>query len=385
MGCGSAGAPGGPPASQPDAGRPPHDAAPAEDAPSDDGVPYPDPDWQTGTPESQGIDPAGLAAADAKAAALDSYCLLVIRHGVLVHEAYFNGSTATSTPSSWSIAKSYTSTTVGIAIGNGDIPSLDVRVSDYVPSWKTDERNDITLRNLVTMTSGLKWSILQDYIEMAEFAPDKSSFATGLDPDQPAGSKWVYHNGGVQMIEPLFRAATGETIEDYAREHLWSKIGMTATWAHDSAQHPTTFANVLTTCRDHARLGYLYLHGGKWKNEQVVPAQWVHDATTPSQAMNRGYGYLFWLNGQGPTISSTGSVDPNPLYDYAPADLFAAHGFGGQYIDVIPSMDMVVVRFAKDPTSVTSTNPIDIAADLAKDQTADAHKQIMTPIYQAVQ
>ena len=347
-------------------------------------VPYPDPDWPTGTPESQGLDTAKLDEAAAAADSADSYCLLVIRHGVLVSEHYFHDATASSTPSSWSIAKSYTSTVVGIALANHDLPDLDANVSDFVPTWAGSPRQPITLRNLVTMTSGLQWSIFQDYIAMAEFAPDKSAFAVGIDASDPVGSKWLYHNGGVQVIEPLFRAATGTSIEDYARTHLWSKIGMTATWGHDLFNHPTTYANVLATCRDHARLGYLYLHHGRWKDEQVVPANWIAAATTPSQAFNRGYGYLWWLNGQGPTISSTGSQSATELYDYTPADLFAARGFGGQFIDVIPSLDMVVVRFGKDPTAITSTDPAVIAAALIADETTDRHRSILVPILAAV-
>jgi CubicO group peptidase (beta-lactamase class C family) len=355
------------------------------DAPDEDHVIYPDPDWKTGTPESQGLDSADLARAIAAADATDSYCLLVIRHGVLVSETYFHGANATSTPSSWSIAKSYTSTTTGIAIEKGALPPLDTPIMTWVPTWAGNARSQITLRHLMTMTSGLEWSIFRDYIEMAQFAPDKSGFAVGSDPDTAAGSAWRYNNAAVQVMEPVFRAATGGTIEDYARANLWSKIGMTATWAHDGRNHPTTYANVLATCRDHARFGYLYLRGGKWKTQQVVPASWITAATTPSNPYNQGYGYLFWLNGHAPTIGSTGSVSNEPLYYYAPPDLFGAHGFGTQFIEVIPSLDMVVVRFGRDPTAMTSTDPAVIAAQLAEDQTSDARRQILTPIFDATQ
>ena len=365
-----------------DAAAPQAPDAAADSAPT---VLYPDPEWPTGTPESQGLDGAALAVAADAADAANSYCLLVIRHGVLVSEHYFHGADATTTPNSWSIAKSYTSTTVGIAIGAHDLPALDTAVASFIPSWTATSRAPITLRNLVTMTSGLAWSIFSDYIEMAELAPDKSAFAVGVAANDPPGSTWVYNNSAVQVIEPLFRAATGTSIEAYAHDHLWSKIGMTATWGHDLLGHSTTYANVLATCRDHARLGYLYLHGGRWKTEQVVPAEWVTAATTPSQPYNRGYGYLFWLNGQGPTITSTGAQHAEELYTYAPADLFAARGFGGQFIDVIPSLDMVVVRFGTDPTALTSTNPTDIVTALLEEETADIHRSILVPILAAVQ
>ncbi len=370
---------GGPDAAAPDAPRPTPDAA--VDAQTWGGHLYPDPDWATGTPEEVGIDPAAIETAATAAAQVDSYCLLVVRHGKLVAERYFNGSAADATPNSWSIAKTYTSTTVGIALANQALPSLDMKVSDHITAWAGTDKADITLRHLVTMTSGLEHSILKDYVQMAQLAQDKSEFAVGLGRAEPAGSKWVYHNGGVQVVEPLFRAATGTSIEDYARTHLWSRIGMsTASWAHDGEGHPTTYANVLATCRDQAKFGYLYLRNGRWKDDQVIPAAWVAEATTPSQALNRAYGYLLWLNGQAPRISATGSQSNEPLYDYAPDDLFGAHGFGGQLIDVIPSLDMVIVRMGRDPLGMSSTNPLTVGQAMIADQMTDRHRQIVGPI-----
>jgi len=358
---------------------------PVIDAPAAPEVPYPDPDWPTGAPGDVGLDATKLDEAATAAGATESYCLLVIRHGVLVSEHYFNGADATTTPSSWSIAKSYSSTVVGIAVGNGDLPSLDAPVADHVPSWQGTSRASIALRDLVSMDSGLSWNVFQDYIEMAEIAPDKSAFATGLDASAAPGTTWVYNNSAVQMIEPYFRAATGTQIDDYAQSHLWQPIGMTATWAHDGAGHPTTYANVMSTCRDHARLGYLYLHGGRWKHTQVVPAAYVAEAITPSQPYNRGYGHLFWLNGEAPTIDSLGKVSDTRLQPYAPTDMFAAHGFGGQFIDVIPSLDLVVVRFALDELSSLQTGDLNaIIGALVADQLDDSHQKILQPILDAV-
>ena len=354
-------------------------------APVPPAVQYPDPDWPTGTPGTQGMDGAKLDAAAAAAGASESSCLLVIRHGVLVSETYFNGATAATTPLSWSLAKSYTSTIVGIALGNHDLPGLDAKIADHIPSWLGTPRESIALRDLVSMTSGLTWSVFQDYIAMAEVAPDKSAFATGLATSVAPGAAWVYHNGGVQMIEAYFRAVTGVAIDAYAQAHLWGPIGTTATWAHDATGHPTTYANVMTTCRDHARLGYLFLHGGKWKQAQVVPSAWVTAATTSSQPYNRGYGYLWWLNGESPVMSSLGATTNARLQPYAPPDLFAAHGFGGQFIDVIPSLDLVVVRFAKDEmTAGMSGNLAEITQVVADDQFADSHRAILEPILASI-
>lgn len=344
------------------------------------GIEYPVPDWKSGTPEDHGLDSAALDDAIAVAADLESYCLLVIRHGVLVSETYFGTNQPADTHPSWSIAKSYSSALVGIAIDRGEIQSLDQSVSDFIPEWKADERKNITVKHLVSMTSGLKWSVFQDYVSMAVFSPDNSQFATELPSQEPPESSWIYHNGGVQMLEPLFRAATGKTLEEYAELYLWSKLGMTATWSKDDAGHPTAYANVLATCRDHARLGYLYLHGGSWANdEQVVPAAWVSATTTPSQPYNRAYGYLWWLNGETPAMDAMMAPWPARMSPVAPPDMFAARGFGNQFIDVIPSLDMVVVRFGPDPAG-----QFDLAA-LTADQHFAKHDQILGALLAAVQ
>jgi len=364
-----------------DAGAyPPYDAGAFEgtDAGPDELVSYPMPDWPRGSPAEQGLDAAGLDEAAAVAAADGSFCLLVIRHGVLVYERYFGDAGPEDTHPSWSIAKSYSATLVGIAIDRGEIHALDDSVADYLPEWAGTDRADITVRDLVSMTSGLTWSSFQDYVEMTAFADDQSAFALGLAPSEVPGSSWVYHNGAVQVLEPLMRAATGMTLEEYAEAHLWSRIGMHATWAHDRAGHPTAYANVLATCRDHARLGYLYLHGGRWGAEQVVSSAWVRQALTPSQPYNRAYGLLFWLNGERPAMDAMMQPFPERLVPFAPPDLFAARGFGNQFVDVLPSRDLVVVRFGADPTA-----HFDPAA-LASDTRFIEHDAILAPILAAI-
>ncbi len=341
-------------------------------------VEYPIPDWSEALPEDEGLDAAALSQAAQVADDIGSYCLLVIRHGKLVGESYFGDAEKTSTHPSWSVAKSYSSALVGIAIERGDIQSLDQSVSDFIPEWKADERAKITVGNIVSMTSGLEWTAFQDYVSMGVFSQDVTKFAIALGAEKEPGSNWTYHNGGVQILEPLFRAATGQTMEQYAEAHLWSKLGMTASWGHDAAGHPTAYANVLATCRDHARLGYLYLHGGRWGSEQVVPKAWVTATTTPSQLMNRAYGYLWWLNGETPAMDAMMQAWPGRMSPAAPKDMFAARGFGNQFIDVIPSLDMIVVRFGPDPAGA-----LDLVA-IAQDQRFEKHDQILSAVLDAV-
>ncbi len=353
------------------------DAASAPDGAST-GVLYPSPDWPTGLPSDVALDVAKLDAAAAIAEANDSYCMLVIRHGRLVYERYWNGTNPTTRNPSWSIAKSYTSALVGIAIDRGDIRGLDQRASDFVPEWQGTDRTQITIRDLVSMTSGLKWDAFEDYVSLATFASDDTTFAIDRPLVDPPGSKWTYDNGSVQVLERVFRVATGHTIEEYAALHLWPRIGSTASWKHDPSGNPTTYANVLASCRDHARLGYLYLHGGSWAGTQVIPSTWVTATLTPSQPMNKAYGFLWWLNGATPALDAMSVAWQGRMVPFAPTDLFAMRGFGNQFVDVIPSLDMLVVRFGKDPMV-----GFDVVK-LAQDSRFTLHDQILAPVLQAV-
>src|SRR5262249_36457649 len=144
------------------------------------------------------------------------------------------------------------------------------------------------------------------------------------------------------------------------------------------AGNPTAYANVLASCRDHARLGYLYLHGGVWAGEQVVSTGYVTASLTPSQSMNRAYGYLWWLNAETPAVDAMMEPWPGLMGPFAPKDLFAARGFGNQFIDVIPSLDLMVVRFGADPLGAFDV------AQLATDQRFETHDAILKPILDAV-
>jgi CubicO group peptidase (beta-lactamase class C family) len=229
------------------------------------------------------------------------------------------------------------------------------------------------------MDSGLHWSLTEDYVGLAVLSQDNSKDAVARQLDETPGTKWVYNNGGVQVLERVLKNATGKNLEEYAMAYLWPRIGMNASWKKDKAGNPTAYANVMATCRDHARLGYLYLHNGQWAGEQVVPKSYVKEALTPSQAMNRAYGYLFWLNGGSPAMDAMNTPWPGMMAPFAPADLFGARGFGNQFIDVIPSLDLVVVRFGKDPTN----GGIDLPA-LIDDSQFGRHEKILAPVLLAL-
>jgi CubicO group peptidase (beta-lactamase class C family) len=125
-------------------------------------------------------------------------------------------------------------------------------------------------------------------------------------------------------------------------------------------------------------MGYLYMHGGNWAGEQVVPHDFVSAALTPSQSANRAYGYLWWLNAETPALTAMGEEKEGRLSPVAPPDMYAMRGFGNQFVDVIPSLDMIVVRFGADPMST-----FDVGA-LVNDARFDIHEEILEPVLAAV-
>jgi CubicO group peptidase (beta-lactamase class C family) len=348
----------------------------------------PDPDWPTSTPEAQGLDSAGLQAAADYAAANSSQCVVVVRHGVLVGEWYWQGATPTSPIRTWSLAKSYTSTLVGLALEQGLIHSVDDPVSRYVPEWRGTDRDSISIRELLSMASGLAFDEEADSIQIFQ-ANDMTGQALALDLSDPPGSVWRYSNQAVQVFEAVIRNATGKLADAYAQEKLWGPTGMSATWLKDGVRHPAMYMNVLTSCRDHARFGELMLHQGCWGKKRVIGSDWISSATKSSTTFNHGYGWLWWLNAGPPTLDSVTPFEPlasGSYHPFAPADAFCASGLGSQMIEVIPSLDMVVVRtgFAPQEDPALAGNPLAQLGATLNDGKQIVHNGVLQRVLAAV-
>jgi CubicO group peptidase (beta-lactamase class C family) len=318
---------------------------------SDQGV-FPDVEWRRGDPADAGFDVAALDEIAAEAEANGSNCLIVARHGEIVAEWYWNGTTATTSQDIFSATKSVTSTLVGIAQAEGDLDVQDL-ASTYIPDWAGTPSADVTVEDLLSNDSGRHWDAATDYRDLVA-APDRTAFGIGLAQDAPPGQTWAYNNAAIQTLDAVLEQATGVDPAAYAEERLLGPIGMThSEMAHDRAGNTTTFFGMQSTCEDMARFGYLFLRGGNWNGTQVVPQDWVDAATgQPSQDLNAAYGYLWWLNHQGritdPLRPITGrdsaDIPDGRLVDAAPADMYWAIGFGGQIVQVHPGTDTVVVR-----------------------------------------
>jgi len=343
-------------------------------------VVYPGTQWDHVDAASAGFDQAGLDEIATRAKKGGSNCFLVSRRGKIVDEQYWNNTTPDSAQEVFSATKSYTSTLVGIAQHDGKLDIAD-KASKYIPQWAGGPSADVTLKNLLQMDSGRHWDVKTDYLDMAVTAKDKTAFSIALGQDAPPGTKWVYNNAALQTMATVLQQATGEDPATFAQDKLLGPIGMAQSrMIKDASGGTLMFMGLQSTCRDMARYGYLMLNNGKWKNTQVVPAAWVHDATGhSSQPGNAGYGYLWWLNRKGPivdpllaAVGKPGSeVTIGQMAPGAPADMYWAIGLGGQFIQVDPGSATVVVRLgpARAP---------DGAREFSQRDTADVVTQALT-------
>jgi CubicO group peptidase (beta-lactamase class C family) len=256
---------------------------------------------------------------------------MILVNGRIVMESYFNGHSATA-PWYWASAgKTLTSAVTGIAQKENYI-DIDNKVSDYLGAgWTSlplDKENLITNRNLLTMTSGIDDDFDEDCTD-----------PTCLIYKADAGTRWAYDNVYVKL-QDVIASATGQSWEDYFSSVLKNKIGMTGTWI------PMDGLSVYySTTRSMARFGLLFLNKGKWDTQEIVPADYFNQATTPSQTINNSYGYLWWINGQANYHLPQSQVQiPGSLIPGAPADMFMALGKNDQKIYVVPSRKMVVIR-----------------------------------------
>ncbi|MBI2059226.1 MAG: serine hydrolase [Nitrospirae bacterium] len=301
---------------------------------------WPTTDWIVQNPVEQGMDESVLSRAKDYAfqPGKNTQGVVVVRRGVLVAEWYGGGADAGSWAASWSVGKSFASALIGIAIGQGIIPGVEVSLAKYFPQWRGTDKAGITLRDVLTMASGLAW--VEDYnpaafgssdiIRLGLAERDQLAYAANREMARQPGSRFHYSSGDTLLLSGVLEAATGMKAGDFAVQALFSPLGINSVdWWTDASGHTLTYCCVDMTSQDFARFGLLYQRQGYWRNKQVVPAGWVADSTSPSRSF-RGYGYQWWLSGR--------------TNRRLPADTFAAVGYDGQYVYVIPSLELVVVR-----------------------------------------
>jgi CubicO group peptidase (beta-lactamase class C family) len=302
----------------------------------DDG--FPTQRWTVRTPEEMGMDSAILQGACdyAMSPGMNTQGVVVVRGGAIVAECYAPDRDAESYAASWSAAKSFSSTLIGIAIDEGLIDGVHVPMKTFFPEWEESPKGDIPLESVLWMQSGLDfaedYSDLGSHIIQLSFTSDALGFALDLDVRQAPNTRWYYSSGDTQLLDGVIQRTAGVTSDDYARQKLFDPIGMhSAQWWRDGTDNTFTYCCMDAPTREFAKFGLLFLHEGNWGGRQVVSADWVREATTNRATLYEGYSYQWW------TVESDTSW---PL----PSDLYMARGLDGQAIYVIPSLDLVVAK-----------------------------------------
>ncbi|MBX2923517.1 MAG: serine hydrolase [Chitinophagaceae bacterium] len=265
---------------------------------------------------------------------------MILINGRIVMEEYFNGHTSSAEWEWNSAGKTLASATTGIAQQEG-LLNISDKASDYLGTeWTNmplEKENLITVRHLLTMTSGI------DDTKQLVIKPNLTYVAD-------AGTRWAYGNV-FQKLFGIVAAASDEEFEAYFGEKLKNKIGMDGHW-----NFGTIFTIYHSTTRSMARFGLLALNRGKWKDEQIINESFFTESISTSQNINPSYGYLWWLNGKSKFMIPNGqTVYDGFLVPNAPADMYAAMGASDQRIYVIPGKKMVIVRMgeASNPDSPT--------------------------------
>ena len=259
---------------------------------------------QKGTPIDVGID------IDAYMKKQRTAGLVIIHNGKIRLEKYGLGFDGNGRWTSFSVAKSITSTLVGAAIKDGYIKSIEDKVSDYIPDLKGSVYDDVTIEQLLTMTSGVKWN--EDYADpksdVALFDAQKPepgvdvtvSYMRKLKREAPPGTKWVYKTGETNLVGVLVSSATKKKLSDYLSEKIWRPFGMEqdASWILGTTDHEISGCCIQASTRDFARFGLFVLSGGMAAGKSVLPDGWIAAATTKQSCTTRpgySYGYQWWI------------------------------------------------------------------------------------------
>jgi CubicO group peptidase (beta-lactamase class C family) len=290
-----------------------------------------------------GLDAAKLQAAMGSAfgeggsAATGTRAVVVVWHGQLVAERYAPGFTPHTRFAGWSMAKGIVNALTGILVGQR---RLNTGVSAPVPEWAGDGRRVITIADLLHMNSGLRWWEFyggpSDATNMLFKETDMSEFAARAGLSHPPGLVFSYSSGTANILSGIIRRTVGD--DYYYRfpyEQLFYKTGMySAVLEPDAGGTFVGSSYCYATARDWARFGLLYLHDGVWAGQRILPEGWVKWTTTGG-----GYGALWWLNKD---------ESAHRRHPQLPKDCYSCEGYEGQYVWVIPSMDLVVVRMAME-------------------------------------
>ena len=259
---------------------------------------------------------------------------LVIKNDSIVFEKYYDGYDENSLSNSFSVAKSIVVSLMGKAIMEGKIKGLDQPVSDYFDEYKEGLASELTVGDLASMSSGMKWN--EKYYSVINITSE-SYFTDDLRSvilrqkiiDKP-GQSFRYSSGDTQLLAMVIEKATGTTLSDYLSEKFWKPMGAenNALWQLDSDNYgmEKAYCCIASTARDFARFGKLYINNGKWGNDIILDSSFVELATKPVFNSSPYYGYGWWL------------------YNFEGKKVFTMNGHRGQFVISFPEENIIIVR-----------------------------------------
>jgi CubicO group peptidase (beta-lactamase class C family) len=295
--------------------------------------------WRSSTPEEQGIDSVKLAEGllAMREQELDIHSLLIVRNGYVVVDAYFYPYDGSTVHDLASVTKSVLTTLIGIAAGQGKL-SMDDPALSFFPGRAIENRDarkeQITVRHLTSMSSGVDCTHErgEETLRQMRQTTDYVQFALDRRMIAEPGTRFIYCSPAIHLLSPILQQATGMTALDFARAYLFAPLGIEdAIWESDPQGFSDGWGDLYLHPRDLAKLGLLWLNGGEWDGQQVVPREWVAAASDVQMAEtgpgwgDDKYGYGWWIGeGSGLTV-------------------VAARGRGGQDIEIVPRYNLFAV------------------------------------------
>ena len=328
---------------------------------------WPTKGWKTSIPEKQGMNSTKLLTADEfiQNRLPDAYSLLVVKNGYLVFEKYYSRGSREKYAVVHSVTKSFTSALIGIALDKGCLNSVDQKLVDFFPEYITDEsdpmKKEISLRHLLTMSAGFKWNDRGPSMRNWYLSSNWVKSAIQLPQENTPGDIFNYNSSTSHLLSAILSKSSEISTLDFAKQYLFEPLGIQSAYWHQDQQgyHIGGFGLGLSA-RDLAKLGFLYLNNGYWNGRNIVSESWVNESTSQQiQAVSHpiygkfGYGYQWWVK----------KVDG--------CNSFRAWGRRGQFIVVVPELDLVIAVTSNPvqphpPTSIHYNPLFDLVAAAVK-------------------
>lgn len=274
-----------------------------------------------------------------------SYGVIIRHKGQIIAERYWNGWNENHQGPIYSATKSILSFLYGIALNEGHLNSLDQPITNFVTEWKNSDKENIHIKHLLGMCSGLECSFSKDFTE-APKSDNEFKYALTLNRNKAPEKSWAYNNTAYRMLFTILERATGRSIEDYARSHLAQVLGMKQFfWGSRQTDTATNYNFVHCSVNDLSLFGQLILQKGVWEDETLVSESFMQQSFSASQNDNPCYGLLWWLNnGKQWKVPYKSKAIKGSIFPDCPRDTVAALGFKDNKVYIVPSLDLVVTR-----------------------------------------